>query len=188
MRRVLTRDFFNRPTLAVAKELPGKFLVRKINGPKGRASKEIALMITEVEAYHGFNDLASHASHGKTARNAPMFAAPSTLYIHFTYGMHWMLNIVTEREEYPAAVLIRGAGDIVGPARLTKFLQIDKSLLGKMLGKKTGLWIEDRGVLIKPRDILKTPRIGIPYAGAYIHRPWRFVLKTSSSAILHLNK
>ena len=134
-------------------------------------------MITETEAYHGFNDLGSHARRGKTARNAPMFMGAGTLYVYFTYGMHWMLNIVTEKEEYPAAVLIRAAGDIVGPARLTKALHIDKTFTGKPLGKKTGLWIEDKGMRVRPKDSIKTPRIGIPYAGIYKDKPWRFVLK-----------
>lgn len=155
----------------VAQELLGKFLVRKVAG------KTITLMITEAEAYHGFNDLGSHASRGKTPRNAPMFMGPGTIYVYFTYGMHWMLNFVTEREEYPAAVLIRAAGDIVGPARLTKALSIDKKLTGKPLGKKIGLWVEDRGVKVNPKDIQKTPRIGILYAGAYTNKLWRFVLK-----------
>ncbi len=171
MTKVLGPTFFDRSTLTVAKELLGKFLVRKING------KTVALMITETEGYHGFKDLGSHARRGKTARNAPMFMKAGTIYVYFTYGMHWMLNLVTEKEEYPAAVLIRAAGDIVGPARLTKALKIDKAFAGKPLGKKTGLWIEDRGVHVKPSDILKTPRIGIPYAGTYKDKPWRFVLK-----------
>lgn len=175
---VLTEDFFNRPTLIVAKELLGKFLVRKV-GPSTKlgVNKTVALMITEVEAYDGFKDKASHASRGQTPRNTPMFGPPATIYVYFTYGIHWMLNIVCGEEEYPAAVLIRGAGDIVGPARLTKALTIDKTLNGKKLGKKAGLWVEDRGVVVKPRDIQRTPRIGIGYAEEYVHKPWRFVLK-----------
>lgn len=175
MKKVLKPEFFNRSTLTVAKELLGKFLVRKLNG------KIIALMIREVEAYHGFNDLGSHARRGKTLRNTPMFMGPGTIYVYFTYGMHWMLNLVTEREEYPAAVLIRAVGDIAGPARLTKALAIDKKLTGKPLGKKTGLWVEGRGVKIHQKDVQKTPRIGIPYAGAYKNKPWRFVLKTKKA-------
>ncbi|MEK7068496.1 MAG: DNA-3-methyladenine glycosylase [Patescibacteria group bacterium] len=186
MRKVLGPAFFDRPTLAVAKDLIGKYLVRKIG------KKETRLLITETEGYHGFNDLASKARRGKTPGNAPMYARPGTLYVYFTYGMHWMLNIVTEREEYPAAVLIRGLAknttsqhtgvceDVValdGPAKLTKFLKIDKKLNGRMLGRAAGLWVEDRGVTINPRHIKRTPRIGIPNAGEYVHKPWRFVLK-----------
>jgi DNA-3-methyladenine glycosylase len=171
MRKVLTRDFFDRHTLTVAKDLLGKFLVRRVGG------KTIALMITETEAYHGFKDLASKARRGKTPGNAPMYMGAGTLYVYFTYGMHWMLNVVTEKEEYPAAVLIRGAGTVVGPGRLTKFLAIDKKLNGKTLGKKAGLWIEDRGVCVSLREIKKGPRVGIDYAGPYRLKPWRFVLK-----------
>ncbi len=170
-KNILGPAFFDRPTLTVAKELIGKFLVRKVG------EKEVALMITETEAYDGFKDKASHASRGQTPRNAPMFGPPGTIYVYFTYGIHWMLNIVCGPEEYPAAVLIRAAGDISGPARLTKALAIDKSLNAAMLGKKAGLWIEDRGVAITPRDIARTPRIGINYAGEYVGKPWRFVLR-----------
>ena len=133
---MLSHSFFDRKTLTVARELPGKYLVRKINGKIWRGK------ITETEAYVGPHDLACHSSRGKTPRNTPMFAEAGTIYVYFTYGMHWMLNIVTEGKDFPAAVLIRGTENITGPARLTKFFKIDKSLNGKKLGKKTGLWIE----------------------------------------------
>lgn len=161
MRKILRRNFFNRPTVKVAKELLGKFLVRRQRG------KTLALMITEVEAYDGFLDKASHASRGKTARNAPMFGPPGYWYVYLTYGMHWMLNIVTREKNYPAAILIRGIGGINGPARLTQFLKIDKNLNDLPANKKTGLWIEDRGVRIAPTKVKKTPRIGVDYAGKY---------------------
>ncbi len=129
--------------------------------------------ITETEAYGGEDDRASHARHGRTARNAPMFAAPGTLYVYFTYGMHWMANIACGKEGVPSAVLIRGAGEICGPARLTKFLAIDKALNGKPLGVEAGLWVEDRGDA--PENIRQTPRIGVDYAGAWAKKLWRFV-------------
>lgn len=172
MKKVLGPDFFDRPTLLVAKELIGKYLVRKAG------NKTVALMIVETEGYDGFKDQASHAHRGQTPRNTPMFDGPGTIYIYFTYGMHWMLNLVCGKKEYPAAVLIRGVEGVVGPARLTKFLKIDKSLNHKPLGKKAGLWIEDRGVIIRPRDVAATPRIGIGYAGDYVEKPWRFVIKS----------
>ncbi len=171
MKKVLTGDFFDRPTLTVARELIGKFLVRKIG------NKEVALMITETEGYDGFKDLASHARRGKTPRNTPMYGPAGFAYVYFTYGMHWMLNLTCGPEEYPAAVLVRGAGDIVGPARLTKALSIDKKLNALSLGKKSGLWVEDRGVKISPRAILRTGRIGVGYSGLWAKKPWRFVLK-----------
>jgi DNA-3-methyladenine glycosylase len=171
MKKVLGPEFFNRPTLTVARELLGKYLVRCFNG------KTVALKITETEAYDGFKDLASHARRGKTPRNLPMYAGAGTIYVYFTYGMHWMLNLVCGQPEYPAAVLIRGAGEVVGPARLTKALAIDKSLNALKLGTRSGLWVEDRGEAVRPKDIERTPRIGIAYAGEYAHKPWRFVLK-----------
>lgn len=178
MRKVLRQDFFNRPTLKVARELLGKFLVRKIN------KKIVAMIITDVEAYVGHHDKASHASRGKTLRNTPMFGKAGYWYVYFTYGMHWMLNIVTEREDYPAAILIRGVADISGPARLTKFLEIDKKLNAKIASQKSGLWIEDRGIKISPRQISKSKRVGVPYAGEWKDKLWRFtttpIFKTNS--------
>lgn len=172
MRKILTEKFFNRSALKVAKELLGKFLVRRLG------KKEIALMITEVEAYDGPKDKASHASRGKTERNKVMFGEAGNWYVYFTYGMHWMLNIVTGPKNYPAAVLIRGAGEISGPARLTKFLKIDKKFNGQPANKKTGLWIEDRGVKISPKIIKRNKRIGVAYAGDWADKPYRFTLKT----------
>ncbi len=179
-KKVLAAEFFDRPTLTVARELIGKYLVRKVGGkasPVGRTRpREIALMIEETEGYDGPKDLACHARSGKTKRNWPMFEKAGTIYVYFTYGMHWMLNLVTGEKEYPAAVLIRGAGGVVGPARLTTYLKIDKKLNALTLSKKSGLWVEDRGVIINPRQIKRTPRIGVNYAGSYALKPWRFVL------------
>lgn len=171
MKKLLTPAFFDRPTLVVARELLGKYMVRKVGG------KTIALMITETEGYDGFKDKASHAHRGQTPRNQVMFGEPGRIYVYFTYGMHWMLNLVCGENGYPAAVLIRGAGEVLGPARLTKALSIDKKLNTLPLAKKSGLWIEDRGTVVRPRDIARTPRIGISYAGEYVDKPWRFVLK-----------
>ncbi|MDE2071586.1 MAG: DNA-3-methyladenine glycosylase [Patescibacteria group bacterium] len=176
MKKVLSSRFFERNTLVVARDLLGKFLCRKVGG------RAVAFMITETEGYHGFKDLASKARRGKTPGNAPMYARAGTVYVYFTYGMHWMLNIVTEKEEYPAAVLIRGAGGVVGPARLTKFLKIDKRLNTKMLSKKSGLWIEDRRVRVRPAEITKGPRVGIDYAGPYKLKPWRFIYTAAMPA------
>ncbi|MBI2004760.1 DNA-3-methyladenine glycosylase [Patescibacteria group bacterium] len=209
MRKVLQAAFFDRPTLTVARELVGKFLVRRVRG------SEVALMIVETEAYDGPRDKASHAHRGQTARNTPMFGRPGVVYVYFTYGMHWMLNLVCGKERYPAAVLIRGLepqwqsrilshGELPptgrkkrvglglaarsalffrpvgvrldGPAKLTKFLQVDKKLNNKPLGKKTGLWVEDRGVEVGRGQVRCTPRIGIDSAGEYVNKPWRFVL------------
>jgi DNA-3-methyladenine glycosylase len=170
MKKILKSRFFNRSTLKIAPKLLGKFLVRK------RGQKTIALMITDVEAYIGHQDGASHASRGRTDRNAPMFGEAGCWYVYFTYGMHWMLNVVTEKKEYPAAILIRGAGDIGGPARLTKFLKIDGKLNGKSASRRSGLWIEDRGAHILSRRVKKGTRIGVDYAGKWKDKLWRFYL------------
>ena len=174
-KRVLGASFFDRPTLIVAEDLIGKFLVRRVSG------KTVGLMITEAEAYDGFNDKASHASRGKTPRNTPMFEKPATIYVYFTYGMHWMLNIVCGKEKYPAAVLIRGVEGVNGPARLTKALGIDNRLNNIPLSKKSRLWVEDRGIKFSKVDIKRTGRIGVDYAGKWAHKPWRFVLKKTQA-------
>ena len=169
--QILGKSFFVRPTLTVARELLGKYLVRQ------RGLKKTSLMITEVEAYDGLNDKASHASRGKTERNKAMFCEGGRWYVYFTYGMHWMLNIVTGPRDYPAAVLIRGTDKVTGPARLTKYLKIDKKFNGVLAAQKSGLWIEDRGCKIKPSEIIKTPRIGVDYSGpAWAKKPWRFYI------------
>src|SRR3989338_4591344 len=98
----LTKNFFEKPTLWVAGNLLGKVLIRNWRG------KEIKAIITEAEAYCGFDDKASHASRGITQRNKIMFGGAGRAYVYLIYGMHHCLNIVTERENYPSAVLIRG--------------------------------------------------------------------------------
>src|SRR3989344_3016714 len=134
MKKILPQSFFNRPTVLVAQELLGKFLVRRVG------KRKIAVMITETEGYDGFKDKASHAHRGKTARNSIMFGEAGHWYVYFTYGMHWMLNIVTGPEKYPAAILIRGVEGINGPARITKALHINKLMNGKLADRETGLW------------------------------------------------
>lgn len=170
MGRMLGQRFFNRPTLRIARELLGKYLVRRI-GKRG-----ISRMITEVEAYVGFQDRASHASAGETARNRVMFGPPGAWYVYFTYGMHWMANIVTGPKGYPAAILIRGVSGISGPARVTRFFKIDKRFNGKPAVRHAGLWIEERGVRVSPRVVRRSPRIGVGYAGPWRRKLWRLYL------------
>ena len=130
---ILNKNFYNRPTLQVAQDLLGCFLIRQIG------DRIIKTKIVETEGYNGPNDLASHASRGRTPRNEVMFSSAGIIYVYFTYGMHYMLNIVTGEKDYPAAVLIRAVELVTkhetqstkykfnGPAKLTKALQIDKS-------------------------------------------------------------
>ncbi|OGY68200.1 MAG: hypothetical protein A3H63_00050 [Candidatus Harrisonbacteria bacterium RIFCSPLOWO2_02_FULL_45_10c] len=104
-----------------------------------------------------------------------MFGEAGHWYVYFTYGMHWLLNIVTGPKEYPAAILIRGVAGINGPARLTKALHINKKFDGKKADKKSGLWVEKRGVA--KLKIKKGPRIGVDYAGPiWSKKNFRFFL------------
>ena len=227
LQRVLAQQFFSNPTLNVTQELLGKFLVRKTE-----EEGEIAGMITEVEAYVGPEDKASHASRGITARTRVMFGSPGIWYVYMIYGMYHCLNIVTEPEGCPAAVLIRsikivgqprilgiappslklrrtshpnlppseegrrrllripspffqkgegGGGGlqsslIRGPGRVCRHFGIDKTFNEKPATKMTGLWIEDRGVVIRPESIQSGLRIGVDYAGDWKNKPWRFYL------------
>ncbi len=172
MGRILPQSFYQRSALRVARELLGTFLVRRV----GR--EVFARMITEVEAYDGFEDRASHASRGKTERNAVMFQEGGAWYVYFVYGMHEMLNVVVGEREYPAAVLIRGVEGISGPGRVTKFFGITRALNGCPATRESGLWVEDRGVIV-PRSRIKTsPRIGVAYAGpVWAKKPCRFFLR-----------
>lgn len=189
----LKRNFYNQPTLKVAQDLLGKFLVRKIG------KNILSGKIVETEAYIGPNDLASHASRGKTTRTAPMFGPPGHAYVYLVYGLNYCFNIVTEKENYPAAVLIRAIEpaegiDLIrhrrhapkdersltnGPGKLCQALKIDKSLNNFDLTKNT-LWLEDRGLKIKPSEIVTAKRIGVDYAGKYKNKLWRFYIKGSA--------
>jgi DNA-3-methyladenine glycosylase len=171
MKKILPKRFFDRPAAAVARDLLGKYLIRK------RGDRLQALMITEAEAYDGFTDKASHAHRGQTRRNEPMFGPAGRWYIYFVYGMHWMLNVVTGGRGYPAAVLIRGVEGISGPARSTRALGIDGRLNGRSAAKRTGLWVEDRGVRMPAGRVGCGPRIGVAYAGEWAAKPLRFFIR-----------
>ena len=145
-------------------------------------------MVFETEAYLGAHDLACHGSCGKTQRNATMFGPAGHWYVYLCYGMHWMLNIVTGGEGVPAAVLIRGVGEHVGPGRLTKALGIDRSFDGRPANRRAGLWLEAGGVAVPRRLIERTPRIGVGYAGEWAEKPLRFVVDPELIATIHQNR
>lgn len=168
--RVLEVSFFARPALVVAKELLGKHLVRCT----GR--RETAVLITETEAYVGPHDLACHGSKGLTARTEVLFGPPGCWYVYFIYGIHWMLNAVTHKDDYPSAVLLRGAGPWDGPAKLTKGLAVDKRFNARPMTRASGLWIEDRGYRVRSAQVERTPRIGVDFSGAWANKPYRFVI------------
>ncbi|MDB5254828.1 MAG: putative 3-methyladenine glycosylase [Candidatus Nomurabacteria bacterium] len=167
-------SFFNRPALIVAKELLGCFLATKTADGIER------YMITETEAYIGPHDQASHAFKGRTKRTEVMYQASGTIYVYLIYGMYNMLNIVTDEKDYPAAVLIRAVEHnglpITGPGRVAKHLHIDRMVNAKLLGKEANLWVELPAEPIK-RKVIKTPRIGIDYAGPiWSQKQYRFLL------------
>ena len=177
--RVLSRAYFRRPTLRVARSLLGKYLVR------ASRSGMMVGRIVEVEAYVGPQDRASHASRGRTKRTEVMFGRPGVAYVYLIYGMYHCFNVVTERTGYPAAILVRAVevdskhppALIDGPGRVSRFLQIDRALnrLDLTLGKT--LWIEDRGERVAESRIAAFPRIGVDYAGAWAAKPWRLRLQ-----------
>jgi DNA-3-methyladenine glycosylase len=158
-------------TVALARRLLGKYLVRATR------RRPVAAMITEVEAYDGPGDRASHASRGRTPRNGVMFAPGGVWYVYLCYGVHEMLNLVTGPEDYPAAVLIRGVVGADGPGRVTKALGINRRFNGAACARESGLWIEDRGVRLPRSAIKAVARIGVAYAGpVWAKKPWRFIL------------
>lgn len=174
--RRLPRAYFEQRTLRVARGLLGKRLVRR------RRGRSLHGRIVEVEAYVGLDDRASHASRGRTARTEVMFGPAGVAYVYLVYGMHHCFNIVTEREGFPAAVLIRAvehdARLIDGPGRVCRLFQIDRSLNGTDLTRGRELWVEDSTAVVRGRDIAALPRIGVDYAGEWAAKPWRFRLKT----------
>jgi DNA-3-methyladenine glycosylase len=163
----LRQVFFRRDVLEVAPDLLGKILVRKYAD-----GAMIGGRITEVEAYRGSEDLACHASRGRTTRTEIMFAPGGKVYVYLIYGMYWMLNFVTGEKDLPQAVLIRGLDTVSGPGRLSRQLQIDAGFYGEDLISSDRLWIGDYPGKV---DVTASRRIGVDYAGEYwASRPWRF--------------
>ncbi|MBI2551719.1 DNA-3-methyladenine glycosylase [Candidatus Uhrbacteria bacterium] len=187
MKRRMPRTFYTHPTLTVAKDLLGKFLVRRMPGGKVLAGK-----IVETEAYIGPQDRASHAFGGKrTPRNEAEYLIGGHVYIYLVYGMYWQFNISTGRQGSPECVLIRALEPDLnvkwkmqnvkfsnGPGKLCRWMKLDKSFYGEDLTKSRRLWLENRGVRVSRAQIVSGPRVGIDYAGAYFAaRPWRFYLQ-----------
>lgn len=167
--RIPQSYFQSNDALFLAQDLIGKTLVRDFgNGEIIRAR------IIETEAYIGPEDLACHASKGKTPRTSIMFDEGGLVYVYLIYGMYWMLNFVTAEKDQPQAVLIRGIEGCIGPGRIGKKLKLDKSFYGENLGNSDRIWVENSKI---EGEILATPRIGIDYAGEFWkNKLWRFVL------------
>jgi len=181
----LSRDFYDRPTLDVARDLIGKVLVHDRRGVRTSG------VIVEVEAYIGESDPACHAAPGRTKRNEPLYGPPGFAYVYLNYGIHWLVNAVTEAEGSPAAVLIRALEPLDGvdamrrrrkrrvsdhdlcrgPGNLTIAMGIARTENREDLcGRR--LYIEDRR--LSRSDIAWSPRIGISVA---TERPWRAFLR-----------
>ncbi len=167
----ISNDFFQKHNAVfVAENLLGKTLVRKFDNGQILSSK-----IIETEAYMGAEDLACHASKGRTPRTEVIFHEGGKVYVYLIYGMYWMLNFVTGTENEPQAVLVRGIENCIGPGRVGKLLKLDKSFYGEDLETSDRIWLEDSS---HQGEIITTPRIGIDYAGEiWKNKPWRFVLK-----------
>ena len=178
----LEQAFFDRPVLEVAPDLLGCLL----------AGPDVTVRITEVEAYDGAGDPASHAFRGRTPRNAVMFGPPGHLYVYFTYGMHFCANVVCGPEGVPSAVLLR-AGEVVdglavararrpaarrdrnladGPAKLLQVLGMDGTANGTPLLDGTGpLALRAPVDAVPPAAVEAGPRVGVSSAHDV---PWRF--------------
>lgn len=183
----LNRGFYRRDPVTLAQALLGQILVRRLED-----GRELAGKIVEVEAYLGIEDRAAHSFGGRrTQRNASMWGEAGLAYVYFTYGMHWCLNVVADREEVPTAVLLRalepihgleemrrrrsGRPDLCsGPAKLTQALGIDRKLDGVDLVESDELYIV-RGTRSRGR-IGRSPRIGVAYAKEWAGRQLRFFL------------
>ena len=187
----LLRSFFSRDTLSVAREILGCRLVHIQNG------RRISGIIVEAEAYCGETDLGCHAKVGQTERTKPMYGPPGHAYVYFTYGMHWLFNVITQPEGQPEAVLIRAlipdeGVDIIklrrgsqpkknwtnGPAKLTMALGIGKEYNEiDLTDPASTLFIED-AYSIPDQFVTTSPRIGlftVPEPWKSIH--WRFLAK-----------
>src|SRR5689334_21188238 len=188
--KALERSFFARPTIDVARDLLGVWVVRATaDGLSGGP-------IVETEAYGGPEDMASHSRAGLTRRTTPMFGEVGHAYVYLVYGMHECLNVVAYKDAAAGAVLIRAIAPVLGvdqvrqrrgrptdptdrlcsgPAKVCQGLAVDRSLNGHDLILGEGLW------LARPDgdpvgEIASGPRIGVAYAGEWAARPWRFWL------------
>ncbi|MEY8325558.1 DNA-3-methyladenine glycosylase [bacterium 1xD8-48] len=158
---------FSQPAEQLAPWLLGKLLCRK------SAEGILRYRIMETECYCGEEDTACHASKGKTARTKILYEKGGTAYIYLCYGIHSLFNVVSGEEGHPEAVLVRGVSGYNGPGKLTRAMEIDRSLNGEDMVTSDLLWIEDDGY--KPQ-YARAKRVGIDYATEkYRDILWRFI-------------
>ncbi len=188
----LGRAFFARDPEALAADLLGRVLVRRLEDGTRLASR-----IIETEAYLGVIDRAAHTFGGRrTPRNEAMYGEPGTLYVYFTYGMHHCANVVCGAKDEPVAVLLRGlepvdgvptmrahrgegirdTGLCSGPGKLCQAMGIDRNLNHTLLTGSDTVWIE-AGEPVDAAAVVRCPRIGIGSAGEWVDRPLRFYLR-----------
>jgi DNA-3-methyladenine glycosylase len=190
----LNEVFFSRNTIEVARDLLGKRLVRQIG------TQRISGIILETEAYRGEEDLACHARSGRTPRTEIMYGPAGWIYIYFIYGMHWLLNFVTEQDGFPGAVLIRSIQPIEGkdfisrrrngqperhwtdgPAKVCQSLNIDGKFNGVNACAPNSLIYLESGFELKPELIQTGPRVGInAVPEPWKSIAWRFVVNYQS--------
>lgn len=195
--RRLTRRFYRRDSVTLAKALLGQMLVRTLDD-----GSHLAGRIVETEAYLGVPDLAAHSANGRrTARNASMYGDGGTAYVYFTYGMHYCFNVVADRSETPTACLVRALEPVEGldmmrqlrsgkvpadrlrdvdlcsgPAKLCQALAIDRTLDGEDLTLSDRLFLR-RGRSVPAERIITAPRVGVAYAGPWAAKPLRFLVR-----------
>lgn len=170
----LRRAFFEQKAKVVAEKLIGSTLVVQLRGRTER------ILINETEAYLGPHDLACHTARGRTSRNEVMFGPGGFAYVYLIYGMYWMLNVVTGREGEGEAVLIRGGVllsesklNLNGPGKLSRHLKISRAWNGRSLFGPE-VYFEASQTRLR---ILKTPRIGVDYAGEWAKKKLRYLIK-----------
>ncbi|NNM43850.1 MAG: DNA-3-methyladenine glycosylase [Chlamydiae bacterium] len=187
---ILPLEFYKRDDVCtIAKELLGKYLFSCIDGHITGG------MIVETEAYAGATDKACHAyNNRRTKRTETMFQEGGISYVYLCYGMHCLLNVVTNKKDTPHAALIRSVQTEVGtdliqerrknsslllngPGKVCSGLGITREHNGLSFQSKT-VWIEDRGIHFQENQIISTPRIGVDYAGEDALLPWRYYVST----------
>lgn len=165
----IAKDFYTKRAIELAPLLLGKLLCRNVNGTI------LKYRITETECYYGEEDTACHAHKGKSERTKIMYEQGGLAYVYLCYGIHNLLNVVTGNKNFPEAVLIRGVEGYQGPGKLTKAMQIDRSLNGEDFVTSNRLWLEEDGF---SGSFSTGKRVGIDYATEeYREKPWRFISK-----------